>query len=320
MHKQPQANSRSQPTAWVANQNRHRRDVVPVDKTARSGTQPTESGSTHSAHSRARKSSPPHIVRRLLARPAKRPRTDTLHTVAYNDHEADQDEDGQQITEIFHLRYDSSDEYQNSHISDQTELDTEPDTDENHNADGTRSITLHQSRAGEKQTNNRVSPVRISTTSGLQEAAIVRRTPAARARIIRSSAYTPPTISTSGVSRYSSMATHRARTSAVQRSSPRGEKGIPGHEHIWPETNSRRNTAMGAEGAAVSRAKGLILLYTLFDEPLPGPVALTTLVHRVWLQALNHISNAGNIEASEERVKVVSRHQPILEESFRRLD
>ena len=69
-----------------------------------------------------------------------------------------------------------------------------------------------------------------------------------------------------------------------------------------------------------TRAKGLILLYTLFDEPLPGPVGLTTQVHRVWLQALNQISDAGNIEASEESVKVVSSHQPILQESFRRLD
>jgi len=240
--------------------------------------------------------------------------------VAYNDHEADQDENGQQIREIFHLSDDSSDEYQNSHISDHTELDTESDTDENDNADGTRSITHHQSRAGEKRTNNRVSTVQISTTTGSQEAAIVRRTPTARACIIRSSAYTPPTISTSDVSRYSSIATHRATTSAVRRSSPRGEQGMPGHEHIWPETNSRCNTAMGAEGAVLARAKGLILLYTLFDEPLPGPVALTTQVHRVWLQALNHISDAGNIEASEESVKFVSRHQLILEESFRLLD
>jgi len=240
--------------------------------------------------------------------------------VAYNDHEADQDEDGQQITEIFHLSDDRSDEYQNSHISDQTELDTEPDTEENDNADDTRSITRHQSQAGEKRTNNRVSTVRISTISGSQEAAIVRPTPAPQARIIRSSAYTPPTILISGVSRYSSMATHRATTSAVRRSSSRGDQGMPGHDHIWPETNSRRNTAMGAEGAVVARATGLVVLYTLFDEPLPGPVALTTQVHRVWLQELNQISDAGNIEASEESVKVVSRHQPILEESFRRLD
>ena len=65
--------------------------------------------------------------------------------MAYNDYEADQDADGQQITEIFPLSDDTSNEYQNSHISDQTELDTEPDTDENDNADGTRAITSHQS-------------------------------------------------------------------------------------------------------------------------------------------------------------------------------
>jgi len=116
------------------------------------------------------------------------------------------------------------------------------------------------------------------------------------------------------------MATHRATTSAVRRSSPGREQGMPGHEQVWPETNSWRNTAMGAEGAVVARAKGLILLYTHFDEPLRGSVALTTQVHRVWLQALNQISDAGNIEASEESVKVVSRHQPMLEESFRPLD
>jgi len=73
------------------------------------------------------------------------------HTVAYNDHEADQDVDGQQITEIFHLSDDISDQYQKSCISDQTELDTEPDTDENDNADGTRSITRHQSQAGRNE-------------------------------------------------------------------------------------------------------------------------------------------------------------------------
>jgi len=77
---------------------------------------------------------------------------------------------------------------------------------------------------------------------------------------------------------------------------------------------------MGAEGAVVAWATGLILLYTLFDEPLLGPVALTTQVHGVWLEALNQISDPGNIEASEVSVKLVSRHQPILQESFRRLD
>ena len=100
---------------------------------------------------------------------------------------ANQYSDGQQIKEIFHHSDDSSNEYQNSNISDETELDTQPDTDENDNADGGRSITCDQSRAGEKQTKNRVLTVRISTTSGSHEAAIIRPTPAARARIIRSS-------------------------------------------------------------------------------------------------------------------------------------
>jgi len=165
MHKQTQANSRSQPTTQVANQNPHRYHVILVDNAPKSGMQLTESGSTHSAQSSAQKSSPPRVVGHVLARPAKRPGKDTLHTMAYNCHKADQHENAQQITEIFHLSDDSIDEYKNSQISDQTELDTEPDTNENDNADGTRSITYHPSGAGEKQTDNRVSTVRISTTS-----------------------------------------------------------------------------------------------------------------------------------------------------------
>jgi len=77
---------------------------------------------------------------------------------------------------------------------------------------------------------------------------------------------------------------------------------------------------MGAEPAVVAQGKGLILLYTLLDEPLLGPVALTTQVHRLWFQVLNHISDAGNIEAFVESVKLVSRHQRIFEQSFRHWD
>ena len=54
------------------------------------------------------------------------------------------------------------------------------------------------------------------------------------------------------------------------------------------------------------RATGFILLYTLYDEPLPQLVALMTVVYRVWLQVLNHISDRWNIEAPEESVKLVS--------------
>jgi len=71
--------------------------------------------------------------------------------VAYNDDEADEDEDGQQISETFDLSDESSDEYQNSHIFDQIELDTELDRDQNDNTDATRLITRYQSRAGENE-------------------------------------------------------------------------------------------------------------------------------------------------------------------------
>ena len=54
------------------------------------------------------------------------------------------------------------------------------------------------------------------------------------------------------------------------------------------------------------RAKAPILWYILFIDSLPGPATLTSQVYRAWLQALNHISDAGNMEASEENIKIVS--------------
>jgi len=83
----------------------------------------------------------------------------------------------------------------------------------------------------------------------------------------------------------------------------------PQSEDIWPGTQSRRNTATGVEAAVVTRAKALILLYTLFLDPLPGPIALTSEVHGAWLKALDHIADAGNVEASEENIKIVSGHR-----------
>ena len=137
---------------------------------------PTESGSSHRAQSTARNSSLPPIRRRLLERPAKRLRSST---VAYNELEEDKP-DRQPITDPVPLSDDSDNEYQNPDIFDETELDTEPDTEEDDIADSTPSITRHQSRAGEKRSHNRVSTVRISTTSGSQDAALVRRTLATR--------------------------------------------------------------------------------------------------------------------------------------------
>ena len=50
----------------------------------------------------------------------------------------------------------------------------------------------------------------------------------------------------------------------------------------------------------------LMLKYTLLDNPLPNPVALTSQIYTVWGKALETISDAGNIEPSEESVKQVS--------------
>jgi len=54
------------------------------------------------------------------------------------------------------------------------------------------------------------------------------------------------------------------------------------------------------------RAKTLILHYTLFVNPLPAPATLMSEVHLSLLKALDDISDAGNIEASEVRIKIVS--------------
>jgi len=50
----------------------------------------------------------------------------------------------------------------------------------------------------------------------------------------------------------------------------------------------------------------VMLQYTLFDNPLPLPVALTSQIETVWGKALATISDAGNIEPSEESVTQVS--------------
>jgi len=218
--------------------------------------------------------------------------------------------DAQVPTETVRLSDDSSDEYDDSRGSDQTESDTEPDAEDDNIPDATGAGLCHRSRTADKQTNNRVSTVRVSTTSGLQEAALVRRTPAARGRITLGRAYTPPVLPSSSVARYSSpLATNSATTSGVRSSSPAGESSTPHSEDIWPGTQSLRNTARGVEAAVVTRAKAPILWYTLFVDPLPGPITLTSEVHGAWLKGLDYIADAGNMEASEENIKIVSGHR-----------
>jgi len=148
--------------------------------------------------------------------------------------------------------------------------------------------------------------VRISTTSGSQEVPLVRRTPANRGRIIRGRAYSAPTFLSSSVGYSSPLATHSATTSRVRSSSPVGEPGIPRPGRPGPATDSQRNTVTGAEGTILEPAMALMLRYTLFDNPLLNPVALTSQIYTVWGKALETISDAENIEPWEESVKQVS--------------
>ena len=311
MSRQPQANSRSQPTPRVGNLSGRRRQVGTDgirSASSRSGTQQTQSGGSPSTLPNEQPSrlrpTPPNATG-ALERPPKRPRRRTIQSTTYNDIETEPD--AQALTEAIRLSDDSSDEYQNSRRSDQTESDTEPDTEDNDIPDATGAGLRHRSRTADVRTNTRVSTVRVSTTSGSQEAALVRRTPAARGRVVPGRAYALPVPLSSSVARYSApLATHSATTSGDRSSSPAGESSTPHHEDIWLNTPSRRNTATGVEAAVVTRAKALILWYTLFVNPLPGPVTLTSQVHRAWLEALDHISDAENMEASEENIKIVS--------------
>ena len=75
--------------------------------------------------------------------------------------------------------------------------------------------------------------------------------------------------------------------------------------------NSRRNTVTGVEGEILGVAKDLMLQYTLYVNPLPNPVALTSEVHSVWSRAQDEIADAGNIEPSSKSIDIVSqRSQP----------
>jgi len=151
-----------------------------------------------------------------LKRPPKPPRTRTIQSTTYTDIETEPD--AQVPMETVRLSDDSSDEYEDSRGSDQTESDTEPGGEDDDIPDATGAGLRHLSRTANKQTKNWVSTVRISTTSGSQEAALVRRTPAARGSITPGRAYTPPVLPSSSIARYSSpLATTSATTSGVSK-------------------------------------------------------------------------------------------------------
>jgi len=178
MSREPQGNSLSQPAPRVGHMYGRSRNAVPVDRASGSETRRTEpgsshstrtltaeSGSSHGTQSSGRSSSPPQIIRRLPLRPTKSPRRSTLQTTAYTEHLGETDAPPQ--IETVRLSDDSSNEYQNSRRSDQTESDTEPDAEDNDIPDDdTAPGTRRRSRSAERrQAKSRVSTVRVSTTS-----------------------------------------------------------------------------------------------------------------------------------------------------------
>ena len=292
------------PGVQASNQNGRRRDVVLGSRGSGSGSQQNQSGTSRTTRSNCQPSrrspSPGPNETSVLARQHKRPRRSTIQTRAYI--EPGTEPDGQEHLETVHLSDDSSDAYQNPGDADETESDTEPDTEALDIEEDTASARRHGSQAGQ-QGNSGPMTVRISTTSGSQEVSLVRRTPVARGRIIRGRAYSPPMFPSSSTGRYSPpLATHSTTTPGGRNASPLSEPGTP----IGSPIDSRRNTVTGAEGAILGKAMSLMLGYTLFDDPLPNAVALTSRVYTVWSKAQDAISDAGYTDPSEESLKLVS--------------
>ena len=204
------------------------------------------------------------------------------------DTEPETEPDGQGHIEAIPLSDDSSDEYQVSCQRDETEPDTEPNIEELDSVDGTPSGRRRESQAAERQGSNRLRTIRISTTTGSQEVALVWGTPMCHVRITPGRAFTPPPMfPSSSVGLYSSLLALPSDTATGIRSSspPFGVSSTPLPGRVPRGINSRRNTVTGIEGEIVDVGKYLMIWYFLFEEPLVDPAALTAAVHRVWSHA-----------------------------------
>jgi len=216
--------------------------------------------------------------------------------------------DGQGHMEPVSLSDDSSDEYQMSHPGDETEPDNEPEGANLSGADETTRRRRCGPRLVVTQGNNRPRTVRISTNSGSQEAAIVPRTPAARGTITPGRPLSLSTFPSSSVARYSSpLGVPNTTTSGIRSSSPPGEASTRGTVSVRHVINSRRNTVTGVEGEILGVAKDLMVQYTLYVNPLPNPVVLTSAVHSVWSRGQDEMADAGNIEPSSKSIDIVSQ-------------
>jgi len=160
--------------------------------------------------------------------------------------------------------------------------------------------------------NNRPRTARISTNSGSQEAAIVRRTPAAPVTITPGRPLSLATFPSSSLARYSSpLGVPSTTTSGIRSSSPPGELSTRGTASVRHVINSRGNTVTGVEGEIPGIAKNLMLQYTIYVNPLRNPLALASEVHSVGSRAQDEIADAGNMEPSSKSIDILSqRSQP----------
>jgi len=227
MSSQPQGKSLSQPTARVGIRERRRRDPIPSQRGSRTGTQWTESGTSHSTRtlpaesscshgtqSYGCSSSPPQTTRRPSSRPLKHAIRRTLLTTVYSQPEGQPDVQHQIGTVC--VNDESSDKYQKSRRSDKAEWGTEPDAEDNDVPDDNPgSGSSHGSRTADRQqANTQVSTMGVSTTSGSQGSGQVGRIQAAEPPIIQGGVYTPPPFTSSSVPAYPSpLATHSPTTS-----------------------------------------------------------------------------------------------------------
>ena len=156
MSRQPHANSRSQPTSGVGNLS-GRRGQVETDgirsASSSSGTQQAQSRgppSTLQNEQPLRLRAAAQNATGALKRRPKRPRRRIIQSTTYNDIRTEPDT--QAPRETIRLNDYSSDEYQNSHRSDQTESDTEPDMEDNDIPDATGAGLRHRSLIADGRT------------------------------------------------------------------------------------------------------------------------------------------------------------------------
>jgi len=96
----------------------------------------------------------------------------------------------------------SSEHHKVSTGLDQGESDTEAAGEDDDICEATGAGLRHLSRTADKETSNLVTTVRLSTSSGLSERALVRRMAAARVPIMPGGAYPPPVLPSSSVALY----------------------------------------------------------------------------------------------------------------------